>query len=86
MNSRFMVDMITYNEMHPRDYDPPRARQNRDTIDVSVMEEDYPDLGDDFSMCLPTTIKGFNMQKHEWGNETQLLWFPLTLTTLLMRE
>ncbi|KAK6216195.1 mitochondrial dynamin GTPase Msp1 [Pestalotiopsis sp. IQ-011] len=52
--------------MHPRDYNPPRARQNRDTIDVSVMDEDYPDLGDDFFMCLPTTIKGFNMQKHEW--------------------
>jgi hypothetical protein len=31
------------------------------------MSEDNPDLADDFFMCLPTSMIGFNMDKKEWG-------------------
>lgn len=31
------------------------------------MNEDEPNLEDDFYMCLPTNLHGFNMQKKEWS-------------------
>jgi hypothetical protein len=64
-----MVDIATFKQMHPPD--PQKAHQIplRDEIGSHVMDQDEPPPDDDFIMCLPTTIPGFNMQKKEWGNE-----------------
>lgn len=62
-----MVDIATHRQMHPDDKsDRPRARAKAE-LDAKYMLQDDPQLGDEFFMCLPTTIPGFNMQKKEWG-------------------
>lgn len=68
MSARFMVDIATHKQMH-RDDQPNRARvtPEEDELEAEYMSQDDPDLGDEFFMCLPTSIPGFNMQKKEWG-------------------
>ncbi|ETS74037.1 hypothetical protein PFICI_13903 [Pestalotiopsis fici W106-1] len=63
-NYRYMVDMKTYYEMHP-----PETANSRDSskeLDSELMVIENPDLGDSFFLCLPSSIFGFNMHKHEW--------------------
>ncbi|KAI8626648.1 hypothetical protein F5Y19DRAFT_217040 [Xylariaceae sp. FL1651] len=62
---RFMVDTATFKQMHPANE---RLGQipNRDDLGPDIMSQNEPDLGDQFYMCLPTTLSGFNMQKKEW--------------------
>ncbi|KAK0624599.1 hypothetical protein B0T17DRAFT_530561 [Bombardia bombarda] len=64
-DARFMVDIATYKQMHP---DTPNTEQqhNSDALGTEIMNQEEPDLGDEFYMCLPTSIYGFNMQKKEW--------------------
>ncbi|KAI0968984.1 ATPase [Xylaria arbuscula] len=62
---RFMIDTATFKQMHPLD-EGERGMPNRDDLGPEKMSQDDPDLGDDFFMCLPTTLSGFNMQKKEW--------------------
>ncbi|KAK2594863.1 hypothetical protein QQS21_007413 [Conoideocrella luteorostrata] len=63
---RFMIDMETYNKMHPKEPGP--RRPNADELGAQTLRQDKPSLGDSFYLCLPTTIYGFNMQKKEWVN------------------
>ncbi|KAI1132884.1 ATPase [Nemania abortiva] len=62
---RFMVDTATFKEMHPPS-EGTRHTPNRDDLGPEIMLQDEPDLSDNFFMCLPTTLSGFNMQKKEW--------------------
>ncbi|KAI1324721.1 hypothetical protein F5Y16DRAFT_411850 [Xylariaceae sp. FL0255] len=60
---RFMIDTMTFKQMHP----PSDGHvSNRDDLGPEVMSRDDPGLSDDFYMCLPATVSGFNMQKKEW--------------------
>ena len=57
-----MIDYDAYEDMHPR----------RDGTDPPVLGKLPPnleqtDLGPDFFMCLPPTVKGFNMEQKKWG-------------------
>ncbi|KZL65862.1 AAA family ATPase [Colletotrichum tofieldiae] len=61
-DSRFMVDFNTYNQMHNQ----LNEDVGNDDLEPVLMAQDEPDLGDDFFLCLPTSIHGFNMQKKEW--------------------
>jgi hypothetical protein len=65
-----MVDYATYKLMHPPD--PKKAREvpNTDTLEPGMMDQDNPPYGDEFVMCLPTKIPGYNMQKKDWGMAT----------------
>ncbi|KAI2615922.1 hypothetical protein GGR54DRAFT_255090 [Hypoxylon sp. NC1633] len=65
-DSRFMIDTATYKQMHgsPNSTGPPA--QTHSDLGPEIMSQDNPDLGDEFYMCLPTTLNGFNMQKKEW--------------------
>lgn len=68
MSARFMVDIATHKQMHPNDKsDRVHPRPEEDELEAKYMSQDDPDLGDDFFMCLPASIPGFNMQKKEWG-------------------
>ncbi|KAG8670924.1 hypothetical protein FPOAC1_004159 [Fusarium poae] len=65
-----MVDLETYKKLHP-DSDtltkrPPSSGSN--SLDNSYMSEESPELGDDFFICLPTSIFGFNMDNRTWDN------------------
>ncbi|KAF4954332.1 hypothetical protein FGADI_5355 [Fusarium gaditjirri] len=68
LDSRFMIDMETYKYMHPE------AAETKSTSIPKVIDTIDPLKGDhvelsprnDFFMCLPTTIIGFNMHKKEW--------------------
>ncbi|KAI1827299.1 hypothetical protein F4861DRAFT_550865 [Xylaria intraflava] len=62
---RFMIDTATFKQMHSQN---PRTENspNRDDLGPNIMAQDEPDLPDEFFMCLPTTLFGFNMQKKEW--------------------
>lgn len=69
IGSRFMVDIETHKKLH-RDGNGRSQRapsSDPDVLDAKYMSEDNPDLADDFFMCLPTSIFGFNMDKKEWG-------------------
>ncbi|RYP92936.1 hypothetical protein DL770_000986 [Monosporascus sp. CRB-9-2] len=61
-----MVDTATYKQMHSSDEGKEGPVPNRDDIGPDRMSQDEPDLDEEFYMCLPTTIFGFNMQKKEW--------------------
>ncbi len=62
-----MVDLAIYKQMHPPTPGEPPPRPLRDDLGTERMAQEEPSLGDDFYMCLPTTVNGFNMQKKEWG-------------------
>ncbi|KAL2687306.1 hypothetical protein Neosp_004863 [[Neocosmospora] mangrovei] len=70
LDSRFMVDMETYNHMHPQGRDglATLAGEVILTLPPEAMDQDKPELGNDFFMCLPSRTVGFNMQKKEWVN------------------
>lgn len=60
-----MIDTVTFKKMHP---DPEgRSTANRDELGDKYLTQEDPSLGDEFFMCLPSTITGFNMQRKEWG-------------------
>lgn len=62
-----MVDIATHRQMHRDEKsDRPSARA-KEELEAEYMSQDDPQLGDEFFMCLPTIIPGFNMQKKEWG-------------------
>lgn len=74
-----MIDIATYKLMHPADRvggefpkDLPR-RVNRDDLGPEVMSQDEPPADDNFLLCLPKTIPGFNMTKKEWSKTSLLL-------------
>ncbi|KAF5696351.1 AAA family ATPase [Fusarium globosum] len=70
IGSRFMVDITTYKKLH-RDANVRTQRQpspGPNSLESRYMSQENPDLGDDFFMCLPTSIFGFNMDKKEWVN------------------
>ncbi|KAF4481389.1 ATPase family AAA domain-containing protein 3 [Colletotrichum fructicola Nara gc5] len=60
-DARFMVDYRTYSQMHP-DSDAIKDKN----AGPGFMHDDDAELDDEFYMCLPTSIPGFNMQKKEW--------------------
>ncbi|KAF4951074.1 hypothetical protein FSARC_13002 [Fusarium sarcochroum] len=66
--SRFMIDTATYKQMHPRANNIPPPVPYYDDLGPELMAQDDPppELGDEFYMCLPTSLNGFNMQKKEW--------------------
>ncbi|KXH32881.1 ATPase [Colletotrichum simmondsii] len=66
-DSRFMVDMWVYRQMHPTQNEHANARQHGPYGDITPEHQQHPpESGDAFFMCLPTTLLGFNMQKKEW--------------------
>ncbi|KAF4447967.1 hypothetical protein F53441_8558 [Fusarium austroafricanum] len=70
IGSRFMVDIATHKKLH-RDANSRTQRQpspGPNDLESRYMSQENPDLGDDFFMCLPTSIFGFNMDKKEWVN------------------
>ncbi|KAH7182325.1 P-loop containing nucleoside triphosphate hydrolase protein [Fusarium flagelliforme] len=87
--SRFMVDTKTYIQMHPRSQQSPPPY--RDDLGPEFMAQDDPhdDLGDEFFMCLPPTLNGFDMQKKEWvklgvANITEVVWNDEAFDLLVM--
>ncbi|KAM0296872.1 hypothetical protein ACHAPM_010058 [Fusarium culmorum] len=70
IGSRFMVDIATHKKLH-RDATTRSQRQESpgpNDLESRYMFQDDPDLGDEFFLCLPTSIYGFNMDKKEWVN------------------
>ncbi|PNP85354.1 hypothetical protein FNYG_01183 [Fusarium nygamai] len=69
MDSRFMIDMETYKYMHLKASGKEIDRHMTviRTIDPQQMHHAELSARNDFIMCLPTTIVGFNMNKKEWG-------------------
>ncbi|PNP50397.1 hypothetical protein THARTR1_08924 [Trichoderma harzianum] len=69
MDSRFMIDIATYKQMHRnQDNELEQHSPNREELPIKLLSEDNPMLGDNFFLCLPTSIAGFNMQTKEWIN------------------
>lgn len=46
---------------------PDSDATNDKNLGPGFMPDDESELNDEFYMCLPATIRGFNMQKKEWG-------------------
>lgn len=67
-----MIDFETLQQMHPNEH----RGTNRDDLGAEVLSNMEPPPEDEFILCLPPTIIGFNMQKKEWGMMQQI---PLTL-------
>ncbi|KAH7200987.1 hypothetical protein BKA60DRAFT_528147 [Fusarium oxysporum] len=68
IGSRFMVDIATHKKLH-RDAKARAQRQpspGPNDLESRYISQESPDLGDDFFLCLPTSIFGFNMDKKEW--------------------
>lgn len=81
-----MIDMVTYKQMHP---EARRSEENSSRIlDPAMMSQDDPNLGDDFFMCLPSTIRGFNMRTKQWGKtlSSPMYMEDPRLTKLLSRN
>ncbi|KAF6830822.1 ATPase [Colletotrichum plurivorum] len=70
IDTRFMVDMETYNKMHPesrpsKNQEPGKLMSHWKAYPVVKMtDESLP--GNYFLMCLPSTIPGFDMNEKEW--------------------
>lgn len=60
-----MIDISTYNQMHAAESHS--VAPARDDLGVDIMARDDPPDRDDFLLCLPTSIPGFNMNKKEWS-------------------
>ncbi|KAE9374916.1 P-loop containing nucleoside triphosphate hydrolase protein [Stipitochalara longipes BDJ] len=65
---RFMIDIATYKQMHPSDEDKAPHVHNNDELGIEIMLKDIAPQEDEFLLCLPKTIPGFNMNKKEWDN------------------
>lgn len=61
-----MIDIATYKQMH-RNQDKEVEQHLPDRETMKFLSEDNPMLGDNFFLCLPTSIAGFNMQTKEWS-------------------
>lgn len=63
-----MIDIATYKNMHePHDKSAHIDTGAEEELEAEYMSQDEPRLGDEFFMCLPTSIPGFNMQTKAWG-------------------
>ncbi|KDN68602.1 putative ATPase [Colletotrichum sublineola] len=75
--SRFMIDLETYNKMHPPSQPPQEPKSSRkppnpnEILKVDMMSEKPPE-DDNFLMCLPSTMKGFDMNTKTWSERTHL--------------
>lgn len=58
-----MIDVKILQQMHPKEH----KATNQDDLGTEHLSQVNPPLGDEFIMCLPPTIIGFNMQKKEWS-------------------
>lgn len=65
-----MIDIQTLQQMHPKEH----QATNRDDLGTEVLSDEHPPRQDEFIMCLPPTIFGFNMQKKEWGMASKYLF------------
>ncbi|CAD6448075.1 a56ed3e4-431d-41f8-b4f6-7bb6a024c650 [Sclerotinia trifoliorum] len=63
--SRYMIDIETYKKLHPKSAGA--KLPNRDDLGPLVMASDIPPEGV-FTLLLPSTIIGFNMQEKKWVN------------------
>lgn len=61
-----MIDYATYRQMHPSDPKNQHVTSD-DDLKPDIMSQEEPPLNDDFLLCLPTAIPGFNMNKKEWS-------------------
>ncbi|PTB53826.1 hypothetical protein M431DRAFT_6109 [Trichoderma harzianum CBS 226.95] len=69
MDSRFMIDIATYKQMHRNQGNETEQQfqlPDGEELPVRYLSEQSPMLGDNFFLCLPTSIAGFNMQTKEW--------------------
>lgn len=69
---RFMIDISTYNQMHSGPSEKSSHHPSDDDLGPDVMSRDEPPEEDDFLLCLPNTIPGFNMNKKEWSSNPAL--------------
>lgn len=60
-DERYMIDLMTYQELHPH----PSNTKDADEINDELMELDTPPSGN-FIYLLPSTIKGYNLQRKKW--------------------
>jgi hypothetical protein len=56
--------------MHPQDSKTEPEVPNKDGLEPGMMDQENPPYGDEFVMCLPTKIPGYNMQKKDWSIAT----------------
>ncbi|KAH7333350.1 ATPase [Rhexocercosporidium sp. MPI-PUGE-AT-0058] len=63
---RFMIDYATYKLMHPPDPKKVPDFPILEGLDPGLLGQDKAPLGDDFVLCLPNKIPGYNMQKKDW--------------------
>lgn len=64
---RFMIDIATYKQMHPPDPKKAPPVTSQDDLSADITSQENPPPADNFLLCLPKTIPGFNMNKKEWG-------------------
>ncbi|KAI8295937.1 AAA family ATPase [Colletotrichum sp. SAR 10_98] len=83
-DARFMVDHETYCKMHPGEGDDDGSESG--DLEPDIMNQDFPELEDEFFMCLPTTMIGFNMQKKEWIDEETKELVQAVVTTKLRAD
>ncbi|KAF5628953.1 aaa family atpase [Fusarium sp. NRRL 52700] len=67
LDSRFMIDMGTYKQLHPHQAKGTDVPDDVvETLTSDVLEQDEPSLDGKFFKCLPATLPGFNMHKKQW--------------------
>lgn len=64
-DERFMIDMMTYRELHPRDGKPFAEGDPNTELDAETMKRDHPP-GENFVYLLPLTIVGYNLRRKKW--------------------
>lgn len=67
-----MIDIATYKQMHPPDEDKAPQVYNNDELGLEIMSNDIAPQEDEFLLCLPETIPGFNMNKKEWSESLEI--------------
>jgi hypothetical protein len=62
-----MVDLSTYQKMHPQEHprDTNRHGEDQEKLSEEEMEAEEAPKGN-FLLLLPRTVRGFNMQAKEW--------------------
>lgn len=70
IKSRFMVDYDTWTKMHPEavshDFEDFQNLQRPEDTSIEVAEVSEPP-DDEFIMCLPSKMKGFDMDRKQWS-------------------
>jgi hypothetical protein len=56
--------------MHRLDSKTEPKLLDKDGLEPGIMDQENPPYGDEFVMCLPANIPGFNMQKKNWSIAT----------------